>query len=269
MATMLRTYNEEQIMRIAPSVFAVSPSPKVSGKYQMFDTAAVIPVMDEMGWKVVSARQSITRLADNTPFAKHMLEFGHKDYSLKEREVGDLQMRIGITNSHDAKNAVNLFGRMLRTWCSNQATVEEAMFGSGSFRHTLDMAQVTDSVFEFVRNIPPLDNKIDYYRGINLSHEDRLNFAHDALSLRWGEAEAAPIKHTDLLMPRRQSDNLESLWNVYQVVQENLTKGGIAYHPENGRKNKTRDLTSIDSDIKVNSKLWQMMTAYAAAKGSF
>jgi hypothetical protein len=263
--SMIRTYNEEQIRKAAPSVYSVAPSPKVSAKYQMFDTAAVIPVMDSLGWKVVSARQSITRLPDNTAFAKHLLEFGHRDFSLKEREVGDLQMRIGMTNSHDAKNAVGLFGRMLRTWCANQATVEEAMFGSGSFRHTLDMKQVSDSVYEFVRNIPPLNDKIDYYRAINLSHEDRLNFAHDALAIRWDE-EAAPVKHTDLLMPRRQADNLESLWNVYQVVQENLTKGGIAYQPEGGRKNKTRNITSIDSDLKVNGKLWALMTAYAAAK---
>lgn len=76
----------------------------------------------------------------------------------------------------------------------------------------------------------------------------------------------APVKATDLLIPRRQQDNLESLWNLYQVVQENLTKGGIAYQPDGGRRNKTRAISSIDSDLQINGKLWTLMTAFAAAR---
>lgn len=264
MGAMLRTYSEEQIRRVAPSVYTTTPSERVSAKYQLFNTAAVIPVLDAMGWKVVSARQTITRLADNTPFVKHMLEFGHKDFALKEHEVGDLQMRIGIVNSHDAKNAVGIFGRMLRTWCANQATVVEQMFGDASFRHTLDMTQVRDSVYQYVKNIPPLGDKIDYYRSIATPEQTQLDFAHEALAIRWGDA--APIDEKALLAVRRGQDTLSNLWGLYQTVQENLTKGGQEYQAEGKRKNKTRAISSIDSDLQINGKLWTLMTAFAAAR---
>ena len=45
MGAMLRTYSEEQIRRVAPSVYTQAPSERVSAKYQLFNTAAVIPVM--------------------------------------------------------------------------------------------------------------------------------------------------------------------------------------------------------------------------------
>ena len=263
MGAMLRTYSEEQIRRVAPSVYTQAPSERVSAKYQLFDTAAVIPVMADMGWKVVSARQSITRLPDNTPFTKHMLEFGHHDHILREHEVGDLQMRIGLVNSHDAKNAVGIFGRMLRTWCANQATVEEQMFGDATFRHTLDMTQVRDSVYQYVKNIPPLGDKIDFYRSIATPEQTQLDFAHEALAVRWGDT--APVDERALLTVRREKDTLSNLWGLYQIVQENLTKGGHDYQAEGKRRNKTRAISSIDSDLQINGKLWALMTAFAAA----
>ncbi|EOK7563078.1 DUF945 domain-containing protein, partial [Escherichia coli] len=44
----------------------------------------------------------------------------------------------------------------------------------------------------------------------------------------------------------------------YQTIQENMLKGGIAGRSARGKRIHTRDIHSIDTDIKLNRALWVM-----------
>jgi hypothetical protein len=63
-----------------------------------------------------------------------------------------------------------------------------------------------------------------------------------------------------LLVPRREEDKKETLWATFNVVQENLTKGGVEGNKETkkGKKRKTRGLTNINRDLAVNQELWRL-----------
>lgn len=81
-----------------------------------------------------------------------------------------------------------------------------------------------------------------------------------------------PISPDDLLNSRRHEDTgmrvrqgyreigkaKNDLWTTYNVVQENLLKGGQRGMSESGRRSTTRAVTSIDGDLKLNRALWSM-----------
>lgn len=82
-------------------------------------------------------------------------------------------------------------------------------------------------------------------------------FARAALSLKYDDPDKpAPITESQILMPRRHDDRRPDLWSVFNRTQENLTKGGLHGRSANGRRQQTRPVQGIDSDIRLNRALW-------------
>ena len=77
------------------------------------------------------------------------------------------------------------------------------------------------------------------------------------LSLKYDDPDKpAPITESQILMPRRFDDRRPDLWSVFNRTQENLTKGGLHGRSANGRRQQTRPVQGIDSDIRLNRALW-------------
>ncbi len=82
-------------------------------------------------------------------------------------------------------------------------------------------------------------------------------FARAALSLKYDDPDkSAPVTETQILMPRRVEDRRPDLWSVFNRTQENLIKGGQSGCSANGRRQQTRPVQGIDSDIRLNRALW-------------
>ena len=67
---------------------------------------------------------------------------------------------------------------------------------------------------------------------------------------------------TRLLTVRRSADQGSDLWKTFNVIQENVIKGGIRLVRENeqGQRSlaRTRAVNSIDRDAKLNKELMQL-----------
>ena len=95
--------------------------------------------------------------------------------------------------------------------------------------------------------------------------EQRL-FAHAALQLRYDTADkAAPITEAQALAAHRTADTDNDLWSTFNRVQENLVRGGTRF-TTNGRRNRTRAVTGIDQNVKLNRALWQLAEGMKALK---
>ena len=96
-------------------------------------------------------------------------------------------------------------------------------------------------------------------------------FAMAAHQLVYDDPEAAPIRPENLLCERRYDDKGNDLWTSFNVIQENIMKGGIAGSKQgaNGRirRVKTRPVKSIDRDVKLNKALWVLTEEMAKLKG--
>ncbi|MFH0795677.1 MAG: hypothetical protein V2A65_01295, partial [Candidatus Omnitrophota bacterium] len=74
-----------------------------------------------------------------------------------------------------------------------------------------------------------------------------------------------PIDSSGLLQVRRQADLGDSLWATYNVVQENLMKGGMEGRSSyKGRQTtrKVKEIKSLVKDIDINQGLWNLACKY-------
>ena len=97
-----------------------------------------------------------------------------------------------------------------------------------------------------------------------LEEERRLEFAAEALALRFLNAPAAGIRPAQLLEPRRPEDVGNDLWRTFNTVQTNLLGGGLVKRSASGRLTRTRPIRAIQRDLELNSGLWDLAIARAA-----
>lgn len=91
-----------------------------------------------------------------------------------------------------------------------------------------------------------------------LDEREQYDFAAQAISVRYHCLDhPAPITADKLLLPRRNVDYGNSVWTVFNRVQENLIAGGIHSINDKGRVTKTRPIRAIREDVRVNAALWQ------------
>ena len=62
----------------------------------------------------------------------------------------------------------------------------------------------------------------------------------------------------EILTPKRDADRSKSLWHTFNVLQENLIKGGYQMN-----ERQARAITNPIQDIKINQDLWTLAEAYA------
>lgn len=129
--------------------------------------------------------------------------------------------------------------------------------------------------------------------GVHSSAEDRPRVAYGgayALIAEQRKAKQAgedpeavkyvPIKPIELLAAHRDEDSSEvmlrghgygpqraksDLWTTYNVIQENMLKGGISGRSETGRRTTTKAIHAINEDVKLNKALWGMAQYLADA----
>ena len=90
-------------------------------------------------------------------------------------------------------------------------------------------------------------------------------FAKASLPLRFSESEQKPSEKA-VLMRRRSADTGNDLWTTFNVVQENLIKGGIPRVTRKGKIAKTRKINGIDGNVRLNKALWTLAEAMKALK---
>ena len=90
-----------------------------------------------------------------------------------------------------------------------------------------------------------------------LTEHQRLRFAEQAFHIRFQRSVVKPsFEPGRLLEARRDLDKGNDLWRVYNTVQENSMRGGVAYTNQRGRSTSTRGIRAIREDVRINTALW-------------
>jgi hypothetical protein len=61
----------------------------------------------------------------------------------------------------------------------------------------------------------------------------------------------------------REEDRGNSLWKVFNRVQEALVNGGQTFTNGQGKQRKLRKTTNFLLDQQINEELWELATEYA------
>ncbi len=168
-------------------------------------------------------------------------------------------------NSHDGTSAYQLRVGLYRAVCTNGLVVSVGAFPSFRVAHRGDVvANVVQAALEIGERFAVLASSVERLEGRRLDHLEQLDFATRALALRFPGGAESGLEPARLLVPRRAEDVGNDLWRTLNVVQENVLRGGIPRRSASNRLIRTRAITAIREDVRINSGLWDLALALVA-----
>ncbi|MBB5213952.1 DUF932 domain-containing protein [Parapusillimonas granuli] len=245
--------SDDQIHRVAPSIFAEAPHESRSQRYAYIPTATVLTELRKEGFQPFMVTQTRTRHEDRRDYTKHMIRLRHASQINARGEANE----IILLNSHDGTSSYQMLAGMFRFVCSNGLVCGDTV-ADVRVPHKGDVAgQVIEGAYQVLHGFDRALESRESMQAITLDEGEAEVFARAALSLKYDDPDKpAPITESQILMPRRFDDRRPDLWSVFNRTQENLTKGGLHGRSANGRRQQTRPVLGIDSDVRLNRALW-------------
>lgn len=258
-----RPLDDNQIARVAPSIFATSAHESRSERYTYIPTIDVLNGLRNEGFQPFMVCQTRTRAEGKRDHTKHMIRLRHAE-QIEGREANE----IVLLNSHDGSSSYQMIAGMFRFVCANGMVCGDT-FGEVRVRHTGNVIDnVIEGAFEVLESFDKATEQREDMELITLSEREQQAFATAALSFKYEPTEntPAPITAEQILMPRRYEDRKSDLWTTLARVQENMIKGGVRARTKNGRNMHTRAVTGIDQNVKLNRALWVLAEQMKALK---
>lgn len=254
--------SDDQIARIAPSVFASEAHDSRSERYTYIPTIEVLNGLRKEGFAPFMVAQGRTRVPGKGDFTKHMLRLRHPS-QINDGEANEIIM----INSHDGTSSYQLLAGCLRFVCCNGLVCGDIM-DDIRIKHKGDIVhEVISGAYNVIDGFNLVREVKDEMKGVQLTRQEEHVFAESALLLKYDDEEhTAPIDAGQLLHVRRSEDRDAHLWTTFNRVQENLVRGGLPGRTANGRRTRTRAVTAIDSDVKLNRALWNLAQRMAELK---
>ena len=270
-----RFLTEDEIRSAAPSVFATTAHESRSARFKPIATIDVIRMLDQEGFGVVGAKQSVARLEDRKDFTKHMLRLRKKDEV--QRRVGDTVFEVLLKNANDGTAAYDLLSGLFRIRCLNSLVAMDTQMSTQRVRHSGDVApRVIEGVFSVVNDAERALNAPDQWGQLQLAAPEQMFLAEAAHAIRFPVDEnnnaTTNVKPEQLLNVRRTGDIGDDLWTVFNRVQENVVRGGLNNYGYNAegrfRRAHTREVKGIDQSTALNRALWTLGEKMAQLKAT-
>ena len=257
---------DEQIRRFAPSVFATTAHASRSNRFAVIPTADVLGGLRREGFVPVFASQSRVRDATRRDFTRHLLRLRPLTGAVA-RAVGDVNYEISIVNANDGSTVYQMDAGLFRLVCLNGMVVADGNIEGIRIRHTGDVVgNVIDGAYEIVREFDRVSEHVQQFRQIELNPAERQVFGRAALVAKYGEQNAYPITVDQVVEPRRPADVGADLWRTFNVVQENVVRGGLESRSATGRRGRTREVHGISQNVSLNKALWTLAEEFAKLK---
>ncbi|HHI71468.1 MAG TPA: DUF945 domain-containing protein [Rhodobacteraceae bacterium] len=246
-----RPLTDTEIRESAPSVFAEDRHQSRSQRYAYIPTYEVLDGLRREGFQPFLACQARVRDESRMGHAKHMLRLRHESV-MGERETNE----IILINSHDGTSSYQMFAGVFRFVCCNGMVVGN-MVEEIRVPHRGDViGQVIEGAYRILDQFEVVDESREVMRTLPLTEGEQTAFARAAMQLRWEDEPA--VTESQVLKRRRSEDADDNLWTTFNVVQENLVRGGLYGRSRNGRRTRTRAVQGIDGNVALNRALWTL-----------
>jgi len=245
------------LITLPPSIFAQVAHPKMTDRYVHVRTQDIVEMMEGEGFELASASAKASRSRDPL-FTKHVLDFRHPDIP----QIDGGTPRILFTNAHDGTSAAKFMMGVYRFICSNGLVVGST-YAKEVVRHSGEQArQLIERVRALSRNTGLLFAQIDSWTRKEMTEAETGEFARLASVLRFGDAQR--FDPVQLLETRRAEDEDNTLWRVFNRVQENAMRGSLVGVGANGRHLASRPVKGIDKITDFNVQLWRLAEEFAS-----
>jgi len=257
----MQTLTLEELTRRIPAIATQSPHPGCSQRYSQIKTIDLLGPIMEMGWLPAGGQQSKTNA--RAGFQKHVIRLRHESLS----QVGDSVPELIICNSHDRTSQFMFLGGVFRFVCSNDLVVGSTFNRIKIMHMNLNVPSIIESCKRAADNLGSIIPNIKEMGDRELAPHEMQDLAQQGLLLKYRDEALAPIHAATLLERRRKEDEGNSLWKVFNVVQENLILGG-----QRDREPKTdvfgrmfpvsNPIQQMDRQTTLNMKLWDVAASF-------
>lgn len=250
-----------ELLTLPESALATHASPRASGKYLFIPTTDIVDALAGEGWVVSSAVQTKSKAEGRKGYQRHMLRFRPENQD-NQIHVGDSIAELLLDQSHDTTRSYRFGGGVYRLVCGNGMVVCETAFPGIRINHKGTLSDIVQASLEVAHKLPELAEAVGKFRDTKVNDLIRADFAQRAIAVRYGDRK--PLEPADILYIRRDQDHGDDLWTLFNVVQENIMRGGQIGILENGTMRRMKPITGMSSGIGVNEGLWSLAQEYVA-----
>lgn len=254
---------DEQIQNLIPRGLVSSPTnPYVSKRYVFASTSNVIEDMKKLGWDVISAAQTRTRSAIRS---YHRVSFQNSNIKITKVVDGVKEVvcypRIILTNSHDGFNAFHFMIGLYQVRTGSTLIMQTKDCADIVIRHvayTFD--QLRQAVQTITNQVIEQAQFMNLMQSVTLNKDLQKEFALNSIRIRQNDPEVICLdEDLEDLISGSESD---SLWDVFNNIQQKLMSGNFYMIGKNGKARKARRITSIMKDISFNKQLFSEAASY-------
>lgn len=256
--------SDDQLRRVAPSIFAEAAHASRSERYTYIPTSTVLDGLRKEGFQPFMVAQTRVRDDSKREHTKHMLRLRHAS-QINDAEANE----VILLNSHDGTSSYQMLSGLFRYACSNGLVCGETFADIRVPHKGKVVDEVITGAFEVLDGFDLVRKSRDSMRAVTLDAAESDIFARAALALKYEPSDTAPspITESQVLRPRRPADSARDLWSTFNVLQENIVRGGLPARTKNGRRQSTRPVDGIDTSVKINRALWMLAEEMRRLKG--
>lgn len=175
-----------------------------------------------------------------------------------------LYPEIVIKNSYDGSCPLICELGIFRLVCTNGLVIKSKDLGGIKIRHTgTPWEAVHDIVKGLASNLPKMMSVQQQLAHTNLDQVQIVEFARKAAKIRW-EKVAEDAEMEELFTAIRPEDEGQSMWKVFNVVQEKLLQGGVKLE---GMRRTGRKVRNANEDLRINQELFELAMEYVQSSG--
>jgi hypothetical protein len=238
------------------------PHHAVSEKYRFIPTKEVLDIAADHGWFPANVQEARTRVEANHGFQKHIVRLRNVLMS-RGMEFPE----IVVVNSHLGSAAFWLLLGWFRCVCLNGTIVGDTV-ESHKIRHVGFAPSLVESAIKQILDVTPrVEENVNRFKAIEMTPAEQRVFAKAAAELRF-DAEKVNVEPDQLLTVRRYDDKGSDLWTTFNRVQENVIRGGVRTRTADGRRVRSRAVTGVSEDVRLNRALWTLTEEFAKLKAA-
>jgi len=252
---------DEAISRV-PAIGATSPSEQVSDSYQFVSTRDILNRVQQDGWLITGVKAQ-----SRASYAQHHVTLVHENDLDKARDFDSTNSyisqhdgipRIELFNSHNRTKRLTFAIGFFKFICSNGLMVASGPAETIRTKHRFSndrLEEIMEQVSTISERFPAIHQTIDGFKSRDLTEGEQVAYAQFAIKGRFNYRPEMPKRFRDmgrtvekLLAHRREEDNGNTTWQVFNRVQENLIMGMEGF---------SRPIRGYSDSIRVNQLLWK------------
>jgi hypothetical protein len=173
--------------------------------------------------------------------------------------LDDVLGEIVLINSHDGRSAYQLRAGLFRPVCTNGMLTAIGDFGVIHVSHRGNVvANVVEAAQRITREFGRVGEAVQEMRETPLTGGQQMDFAREALALRYPDPIEPPVQPAQLLERRRVADIGDDVWRTFNSLQEHVMRGGLCGRTATGRAMHTRGIRAIRENVRLNTGLWKL-----------